>query len=415
MIDALGRLGLWLNRRRGSSDPAETLAPVPAGPGPLVLIAAPDPDAHGVRSVAAALTARRVRPRLALLGRDGLPAMADDAAAANLIERLQPDLLLVLGDALPALLVETAAQAEIPIVLADAHIAEDQGDGILRGAMRHAMRRQLLRRFQLLLLADPVSRAAALRQGVPAGRIRITGPVTETRDPLRCTEAERAALATMFQGRHVWLAVSLPEAEEQAIMAAHRAALRYSHRALLILIPDRPDRARALEERLEADGFTVALRSDEVEPTGEIQILIADDPGEMGLWYRLATVTYLGGTLSGKAEAPRHPFEPASLGSAIIPGPQLSPYADERRQLRGSDATRPVEGEAGLAEAVADLAQPDIVARIAANAWSVSTGGAGVARDIATPVLAILARARRGRASAGAGADTPAVEPGMTR
>ncbi|MCQ0971351.1 3-deoxy-D-manno-octulosonic acid transferase [Paracoccus sp. TK19116] len=399
MIDALGRLGLWLDRRRGTGDAANVLAELPAGTGPVLLIASPDPDAHGVRSVAAALTARRGKPQLAILGRDNLPSMADDAASTALLDRLRPDLILVLGDALPALLIEAAAQAEIPLVLADAHIAEEQGSGILRGAMRFAMRRQLLRRFSLLLVADPVSRAAALRQGVPAGRIRVVGPVTETRDPPRATEAERAELATLFQGRHVWLAVSVPEAEEQAIMAAHRAALRYSHRALLILIPDRPDRARGVEERLEADGFTVALRSDEIEPTGEIQILIADDPGEMGLWYRLATVTYLGGTLSGEAQAPRHPFEPASLGSAIIHGPQLAPFADELRQLSGSDATRPVDGEAGLAEAVADLAQPDIVARIAANAWSVSTGGAGVARDIAAPVLALLAKSRRAQSA----------------
>ena len=41
-----------------------------------------------------------------------------------------------------------------------------------------------------------------------------------------CLEAERAALARLFTARPVWFATSLPEAEEDAVITAHRTFLR---------------------------------------------------------------------------------------------------------------------------------------------------------------------------------------------
>ena len=43
----------------------------------------------------------------------------------------------------------------------------------------------------------------------------------------------------------------MPQAEEAAVIAAHRAALRLSHRLLLILVPEQAARAEALAERVE--------------------------------------------------------------------------------------------------------------------------------------------------------------------
>ena len=397
MIDALGSLGLWLNRRRaGHGDVAADIV-APLGNGPLVLVAAPDPDAHGPRTVISQLKGQHGGPRIAILGQAGLPAPMRDAAAGALIASLEPDLVLILGNELPVSLIEAAHAGHVPVILADAQISDAHFKGAFAGTVQNAVRRQLLRRMSLLLLSDANSRAQALRQGVPANRIRVLGPITETRDPLSCTEPERAALAKQLRGRHVWLATNLPESEEDAITAAHRAALRYSHRALLIVVPDRSERGRDLETRLKSNGFDVALRSDEIEPTEDIQVLVADETAEMGLWYRIAPVTFLGGTLSGKVHDPRHPFEPASLGSAIVHGPELGAFAEELQQLSRANATRSVSDAAGLADAVADLAQPDIVARLAANAWAVSTGGAGVAQDTVQTILTELDQQRRAR------------------
>ena len=110
----------------------------------------------------------------------------------------------------------------------------------------------------------------------------------------------------------------------------------------------------------------------------------------MGLWYRLAPVSFMGGTLSGDADAMRHPFEPAALGSAIVHGPQDGPHATEWQQLTGAHAVRQVRTADDLAQAVTELTQPETIATLASNAWMVSTGGADVAIRIADRVIAAL-------------------------
>lgn len=382
----LGELGLWLHLRGRAGGRLRNLR-LPAGTGPLLLMRACPTSAAAARQVTRALTKAVPALRILTIGAGDLPDIGDDPVAApQLLDEAQPFALLLLGDALPPALIAAAGRADVPVILGDAHL-QPQGWGL-----RPAMQRRLLAGVSHLLLADETSRAAALRLGVAADRITMTGPVSEICDPLPHVEAERAVMAVMLHRRHVWLAASVPQAEEDAVIEAHRAALRNSHRALLILTPADPARSAPLAEVLDAAGFAVALRSADQDPADDIQILLADDPQEMGLWYRLAPVTYMGGTLSAEADpaTARQPFEPAALGSAIIHGPQTGAFPVEWRQLDGAQAAYAVADAAGLATAVADLSQPEQVARLAANAWSVSTGGAGVALQIAAPVLALL-------------------------
>lgn len=382
----LGGLGLWLHLR---GRPATRLPPLslPPGDGPLVIACIPPGSADAAQQVIDAMRQERPDLRLIQPGVDGIPDFADDPVAApQAIAQTNPALILLFGEALPPAMIDVAAKAGVPIALIEGRIAPPSGGWSLTGGMR----RRLMGDLSLVLVADPASRAAALRNGVDGSRLQVTGPVATILDPLRCPEAERMAMAQMLRGRHVWLAASVPMVEETAVIAAHHAALRHSHRALMIVVPARSERAAPLAQVLENAGLVVACRADEEDPTADVQVLLAEDSSEMGLWYRLAQVSFMGGTLSGRDGAARHPFEPAALGSAILHGPAVGAHDTEWRQLDGAGAARWVADAAALADAVADLTQPEQVARLASNAWTVSTGGAGVARQIARPVLDLL-------------------------
>ncbi|MFD2813353.1 hypothetical protein ACFSYD_16260 [Paracoccus aerius] len=103
---------------------------------------------------------------------------------------------------------------------------------------------------------------------------------------------------------------------------------------------------------------------------------------------------YLSGRHPGGDDAAaRHPFEPAALGSAIVHGPHTARFATEWQQLGGAGAARQVSGAEELANAIAELSQPDLIATLASNAWTVSTGGADVTMRICAPVLDAIAKA----------------------
>ncbi|TRW99515.1 3-deoxy-D-manno-octulosonic acid transferase [Paracoccus sp. M683] len=382
---SLGSLGLWLELRRKRGGQLQNLS-LPPGNGPLLIIRTTPEAEAAAAQVVQILTHAMPRLRVLELGRDGMADIAENPVAApQLLAEARPHALLLLGNDLPPALIHAAEEADIPIYLAQAQIREKPGWGLGR-----SLQARLLEAIDLICVTDAASRNVALGLGVKASHVRMTGPVTQIRNPLPGFEGERALLAAMLRGRHVWLATAVPVAEEEAVLQAHLAALRHSHRALLVVNPADSNQADAMADRFEERGLIVARRNADEEPTAEIQVQFAEDAQELGLWYRLAPLCFMGGTLSGDDEAARHPFEPAALGSAIIHGPHEGRYHTEWQQLQGASATRRVRDAEDLAAAVAQLSQPQQVAVLAANAWAVSTGGAGVALDIAQPVLTRL-------------------------
>ena len=150
----------------------------------------------------------------------------------------------------------------------------------------------------------------------------------------------------------------------------------------MILVPQDPGRAAELAAGMEAaEGWSVALRSLEQEPDTEVSVYIPDSAAEFGLWYRLAPVTYLGGSLLGDGCA-RNPMEAAALGSAIIHGPKPGGYGPLFNRFGAERAARSITSAADLGEALSDLLAPDRTARLAQAAWSLASDGVEVTEEI---------------------------------
>ena len=272
------------------------------------------------------------------------------------------------GELRPALLHE-AAERKIPMALVDGRAPWflRERDGWYPGLMKST-----LGLFRHVLVLDDTSARAFRRAG---GVAKVTGRMEEASAALPCNEAERVEMARLLGTRPVWLAAGLPEVEETAVIEAHRAALRLAHRLLLIVVPQDQARACDLATRMEeGEGWQVARRAAEQEPDSETEVYIADTAAEFGLWYRLAPVTFLGGSLFGGG-CLRDPLEAAALGSAIVHGPRPGAFGAIFGRLGAARAARPVASSADLAEALGDLLSPDRAARLAQAAWSVASDG----------------------------------------
>jgi 3-deoxy-D-manno-octulosonic-acid transferase len=68
----------------------------------------------------------------------------------------------------------------------------------------------------------------------------------------------------------------------------------------------------------------VALRSREQPPTADIYV--ADTLGELGLFYRLAPIVFMGGSLV--AHGGQNPIEAIKLGAAVVHGPHVFNFTD---------------------------------------------------------------------------------------
>lgn len=388
--------------RRGGSDPAAAPgAPRPAGP--LVWVHAPDAARIGpLMALADSMAGEGEGFHLLLTSPDVarttpsaqratlLPAPPDQAGAVTaFLDQWQPDMLLWSGGHFRPLLLSAAMERIAPgrRILIDARAAAlaTEGLGWLPGAAR-----ALAGGFDRALACDATAARRLHRLGLPPDRVEITGPLGNLPPVLACNDRERRDLVQTLGGRPVWLAAGFTAAELHHLVAAQRAAIRGAHRLLLVALPRDAADLPAAAAAFRAAGFALALRAEGEDPAETAQILLADSMGELGLWYRIAPVTFAGATLPGSGGNSRPPFEVTTLGSALIHGPETQPHGPAYQRLARAGAARLVRDGAGLGQTVEALLAPDRAAAMAHAAWEVTTDGVEVANRLSELIRAGL-------------------------
>lgn len=294
----------------------------------------------------------------------------------------QPDLALWIGPELDAMTLYELAQANIPCILTGAtqDTARPSGQTWVPG-----LTRGMLRQFSKIMATDDHATNALVRAGAARMNVEVLGPLESAPAALPHFEDERQEIAKALGARSIWFAADTDLPEIAEIARAHHQASRRAHRLLLIVSLRDPREGATAAGMLRDAGFSVALRSMDEEVDDATQIYVADIDGELGLWYRVAPITYLGGSLSNGSC--RDPFEAATLGSAVLHGPQISPFESQIARLSAADACMALGSFSDLGSTVETLLSPDKAARIVHAAWDVTSRGAEVTDRLAEVIF----------------------------
>jgi 3-deoxy-D-manno-octulosonic-acid transferase len=239
--------------------------------------------------------------------------------------------------------------------------------------------------FNRVLTADGATATRLIRGGVPREKVVATGPILEEPLTLPHDANELTVLIEALSARPLWFAASVTTPEIVHIVAAHLTASRKNHRLLLLITPRDIDSGPNVAQVLREAGFKVGVRSQGDDPEPEHQAYVADLDDELGLWYRIAPLTFIGGTLS--AGGAISPFEPIALGSAVIHGPRKSPHAARFARLAQAQASRKIRSAAELGIAVGVLISPEQTARMALAGWSEITQNAETINQLVLDAL----------------------------
>lgn len=233
-----------------------------------------------------------------------------------------------------------------------------------------AMFRNLLGMFDAALVQNPDTRDRFVALGADPAALRVTGALKGAPRPLPADPAKLAALQAAIGDRPVWLAASTEAREEAAVADAHLAILESTPGALLILAPRHPRLAAATRTLLDDRFAHVAQRSLGEVPQAATQIYLADSIGEMGLWYRLADVTFMGHSLPvpGPPLPGKNPFEAVVFDTAVLHGPSVPDFEETYARLDAAGATVPVDTSESLHEAVRAALEPQARRRLTGNA-----------------------------------------------
>ena len=209
----------------------------------------------------------------------------------------------------------------------------------------------LLEHFDVCLARseDDGERLTAL--GAP--NVLVAGDIKFDAPTLPADRRELAELAGATSGRQMWIAASTHEGEELIAAVAHQRLARVFPDALTLIAPRHPERGEEILRRLEAQGLLCALRSRGEAIRPETAVYICDTIGELGLFYRLAGVVFVG--KSFVAGGGQNPIEPARLASAILHGPMVGNFADAYAALDKSGGALAVARPEDLGETLIAL------------------------------------------------------------
>ncbi|QRE76050.1 3-deoxy-D-manno-octulosonic acid transferase [Methylobacterium aquaticum] len=397
---ALAGLLAW-RRRRGKEDPVRLPErtgrpgkPRPAGP--LVW-------AHGA-SIGEALSLIGLVERLTRRGFTVLVTSGTRTSAALLARRLprgalhqfapldaprylarfldhwRPDLALVAESELWPNTILALHEREVPLILVNGRMSERSARGWSRTPK---LSRALLSRIALCLAQTQDEAERFARLGAP--RVELGGNLKFDAAPPPADPEPLRQLADVMTGRPVWLAASTHPGEEAAATAAHRSLRRRHPDLLTIVVPRHPERGAAVAADAAAAGLRVGRRATGGQPHDKVEFYVADTVGELGLFYRLCPLVFVGGSLA--RHGGQNPIEPARLGAAILYGPHVRNFAQVYGALDRAGGARIVRDGQELTAAIDQLLADPVARQAMARAGATAIEAAGGATDRAMAAI----------------------------
>ena len=297
---------------------------------------------------------------------------------ARFLDHWRPSLALFIeSDLWPNLILSSAAR-RLPMVLINGRMSPRS---FPRWSRMSGTISALLGKFEVCLAQSDTDaeRFTALgsRNVVTTGNLKLDVPAP----PADAARLERLMAAT--RGRPVIVAASTHPGEEEILLETHRTLAGFFPSLLTVIVPRHPDRGEAIARMIAASGLHAGLRSREELPTAATDIYVADTMGELGLFYRLAPIVFMGGSLV--PHGGQNPIEAVKLGASIVHGPHVFNFTDVYAALdRAGGARRADTGEAlvkQLGQLLADPAACDVL--VAASAQVVEQLGGALERTLA--------------------------------
>jgi 3-deoxy-D-manno-octulosonic-acid transferase len=315
-------------------------------------IAAERPEVRMLLTTATVTSARLARSRLPKNVVHQYVPLDNKGYVQRFLHHWRPDLaVLVESEIWPNLVLETKGEG-IPLLLINGRMSSSS---FKRWRRRPGLSRPLFSSFDLVLAQNDSLAERFAQLGV--ARTLDVGNLKADAPPPPADLPGKRRLAAAISGRTVWLAASTHPGEEDLVALAHKKMRQERPDLLTIIVPRHPERGKPIAETLKAANLSIALRSEEQLPEAATDIYVADTIGELGLFYALSPIAFVGGSLVERGG--QNPVEPIKLGAAVLTGPNWQNFRDSYTELLKVQGCREVSDAASLADAALDLLEDE--------------------------------------------------------
>jgi 3-deoxy-D-manno-octulosonic-acid transferase len=259
-------------------------------------------------------------------------------AVKKFLGHWRPDFALwVESEVWPNLVCETAKTGS-PLALVNARMSKET---LNKWKKHKRFSKKIFESFSVCLAQNESEKSnfdqAGVLNSVNAGNLKFESPT------LPADSAELTNVVKMIGDRKIWLFASSNEGEEEVAANCHRALEDKYSGLLTVIVPRHPNRAKAIAKILQEKNLNFVQRSKEEKVTKDTQVYLCDTIGELGIFYRISNVVFIGGSLVDRGG--QNPLEPARLHCALISGNKLFNFAEIYSQMQQEHAVIIVNNE----------------------------------------------------------------------
>jgi 3-deoxy-D-manno-octulosonic-acid transferase len=309
----------------------------------------------------------------------------------SFLDHWKPGLALIAeSEFWPNLLIE-ASNRNIPVVLVNGRLSP-RSFSRWKNAKKTAQ--ALLSSFDLCLAQDHDVADRLAQLGAP--RVLATGNLKFDVMPPPANAHDMQEMKRTIHNRPIFLAASTHHGEDQEIIEAHIDVMAKIPNLLTIIVPRHPNRGGEIAQLVQEYRLSPAMRSRNHLPDRGTHIYVADTIGELGLFYRLAPIVFMGGSLI--KHGGQNPIEPAKLDSAIMHGPFVHNFANIYSELnRQRGAATVTDGHSLATSLVRLLDDPGLVRGMAQAAQATVIPLSGALNRTAKAIEPYLVQLRIGQ------------------
>lgn len=306
------------------------------------------PDAHVMVTTGTVTSADVMGKRLPERAFHQFVPIDNPKFVKRFLRHWQPDLVLWFeSDLWPALL-SGIKRKNIPLILVNGRISNKS---FKRWQQFDFISKELLGCFTFCLGQTEEDayrlRVLGAKDSMCLGNLKYAGinpPVDEDK---------KNEILSQIGSRPLWVVSSTHSDEELKIGKFLKRIAEKVPGLMTIIAPRHPTRGIEIQNQLNELGLKTSLRSKGDKITKETDVYIADTIGEVGIWYDMAPIVFIGGSLI--PHGGQNFIEPSRFRDAVIVGPHMHNFTDAMNRAKKADAVIQVNDVLKLEETLLQL------------------------------------------------------------
>jgi len=245
------------------------------------------------------------------------------------LRMIHPSLFILVETEIWPNCIHTLFNEKIPTLIVNGRISKGSFTGYRR--IRFLMKR-VLAEITMFSMQTKEDARRIVFLGAPPERVRNNGNIKFdiSARPLEPEEAQRIRkdLALPAAGA-ILIAGSTHAGEEEILLRLYGKLKQRDPNLLLVLAPRHPERCGEVEELLRKAGLAYQKRS---RPKRGKEVLLLDTVGELSRLYGIATVAFVGGSLT--PHGGHNILEPAVYGVPVLFGPHMENFPEIAKVMK---------------------------------------------------------------------------------